>query len=269
MAICTFALNAAFMSLRTPVFLFLLLLCNGCSNRETIDPQPFDASQLEYFPLKSGKYIVYQVDSLVFDPAISGGIALDSSSTFVLEMMTDSLPDNNGRLQYILERYERKQTSEPWTFKFAGTLSRTNGQGVRTEQNLRFLKMLFPMDKRSHWDGNLWIDENREIEIAGERMLPFIHWSYAVDSIDVPAEIGGFRFDSTLVITEADNDNVIEKRFSRAWYAKNIGLVKREQWILDSQYCNQIPAPADCTTRPWELKAEKGYILRQVILEHN
>jgi hypothetical protein len=45
--------------------------------------------------------------------------------------------------------------------------------------------------------------------------------------------------------------------------------VKREQWILDSQYCNQTPAPADCATRPWELKAEKGYILRQVVLAFN
>lgn len=254
---------------RTLLFTLLLLSAFACSDRETINPKPFDASQLEYFPLQSGKYIIYQVDSLVFDPAPSGGIARDSSRTFVMEMLTDSLTDNNGQLQYILERYERKQDSEPWMFKFAGTLSRANGQGVQTEQNFRFLKMLFPMDKRSQWDGNLWIDKNREIEIAGERMQPFIHWSYAVDSIDVPIEMGGFRFDSTLVITEADNDNVIEKRFSRAWYAKNIGLVKREQWILDSQYCNQIPAPADCASRPWELKAERGYILRQVIIAHN
>lgn len=269
MSICTFVRNVAAMSPRTLLFPLLLLLCSACSDRETIDPKPFDASQLEYFPLKSGQYIVYRVDSLVFDPAITGGIFRDSSSTFVMEILTDSLTDNSGQLQYILERYERKQSSERWTFKFACTLSRANGQGVRTEQNFRFLKMLFPMDKRSQWDGNLWIDKNREIEIAGERMLPFIHWAYEVDSIDVPAEIGGFQFDSTLVITEADNDNVIERRFSRAWYAKNIGLVKREQWILDSQYCNQIPAPADCATRPWDLKAEKGYILRQLILAHN
>ncbi len=269
MARCTFVQNAVVMSPRTLFFSLLLLLFGACSDRETLEPLPFDTSQLEYFPLKSGKYIVYKVDSLVFDPAITGGISRDSSSTFVMEMLTDSLADNNGQLQYILERYERRLQTEPWTFKFAGTLSRANNQGVRTEQNFRFLKMLFPMDKRSNWDGNLWIDKNREIEIAGERMQPFIHWAYEVDSIDVPAAIGNFQFDSTLVITEVDNDNIIERRFSRAWYAKNIGLVKREQWILDSQYCNQIPAPTDCATRPWELKAEKGYILRQIILEHN
>jgi hypothetical protein len=255
---------------RYPAFcLLLFVVFAACSDRQFIDPAPFDASQLEYYPLITGHYIVYRVDSIVYDPSPNGGTLRDSSTTFVKELVADTLRDNSGQLQYIIERYERAVPVDPWSLKFVCTASRSGGQALRTEQNLRFLKMLFPMDKRSAWDGNLWIDENREIEIAGERMRPFINWSYAVDSIDVPSFIGSFAFDSTLVITEADDNSVIERRFSRAWYAKNVGLVQREQWILDSQYCNQSPAPADCQTRPWELKAEKGYILRQVILEYN
>lgn len=246
----------------------MLLLLAACSKRQIQEPMPFEAAQLEYFPLITGHYVVYKVDSLVFDPA-SGGTFIDSSSTFVKEMVGDSLLDNTGQWQYIIERYERKTLDEPWNLKFVGTASRSNSQAVRTEQNLRFLKMVFPMDKSSAWDGNLWIDKYREIEIAGERMLPFTNWQYEVDSIDLPANIGGFLFDSTLVITEADYTDAIERRFSKAWYAKHVGLVKREQWILDSQYCAQIPQPPDCITLPWELKAEIGYILRQTVLEFN
>jgi hypothetical protein len=66
-----------------------------------------------------------------------------------------------------------------------------------------------------------------------------------------------------------DETNAIERRLSRVKYAKHIGVVYRELWILDSQYCNQIPAPADCLTKPWVEKAEKGYILRQVITGYN
>lgn len=249
-------------------FLFCLLM-GACSNRQTLDLPLFDPAQLEYFPLIPGHYVVYRVDSLVYDPAPNGQTAIDSSSTFVKEVVGDSLLDNTGQLQYIIERYERQTDTMPWLLKFVGSASRNNGQAVRTELNFRFLKMLFPMDQRSAWDGNLWIDKNREIEIAGERMRPFINWSYAVDAIDIPTLIGGFTFDSTLVITEADDNNAIERRFSRAWYAKHIGLVQREQWILDSQYCNQFPSPADCLTLPWELKAEKGYILRQVVLKYH
>ena len=256
------------MSLTKILLLLAILYCLGCAERQTIDPAPFDVSQLAYYPLKSGHYIVYRVDSLVFDPAAGGGTTRDSSTTFVKEMIIDTLPDNTGRLQFIIERYERQSMSDPWVFKFTCSASSADGQAVRTEQNFRFLKMLFPMDKRSAWDGNLWIDKNREIEIAGERMRPFVNWSYEVDSIDIPSVIGGFPFDSTLVITEADDNNAIERRFSRAWYAKNVGLVQWEQWILDSQYCNQTPTPTDCATKPWELKAEKGYILRQVVLAY-
>ncbi len=263
-----FARNLDLMPQANTVVFVLLLLLAACSKRQIQDPAPFDTAQLAYFPLTTGHYVVYRVDSLVFDPA-PGGTARDSSSTFVKEMIADSLLDNTGQWQYIMERYERKTTSAPWALKFVGTASRTNTQAVRTEQNLRFLKMVFPMNKRSNWDGNLWIDKNREIEIAGERMQPFINWQYDVDSIDVASSIGGFTFDSTLIITEANYSDVIERRFSRAWYAKHVGLVKREQWILDSQYCAQFPPPPDCQTRPWELKAEKGYILRQTVLEFN
>lgn len=46
-------------------------------------------------------------------------------------------------------------------------------------------------------------------------------------------------------------------------------LVRREQRILDSRYCNQIPLPNDCRSNPWQEKAETGYILRQVITGFN
>ncbi len=100
-------------------------------------------------------------------------------------------------------------------------------------------------------------------------MRPFTNWHYEVDSIDIPSQIGAFAFDSVLVVTEADDNNVIERRFSRVKYAKHVGVVWREQLILDSQYCNQTPPPVDCVSKPWTEKAEKGYTLRQVVLEFN
>ncbi|MFN0034456.1 MAG: hypothetical protein ACKVUS_05265 [Saprospiraceae bacterium] len=247
----------------------LALLANACGKRQIVQPEPFDESQYAYFPLEIGQYVVYQVDSVVYDFAPGGSTVQDSSRTFAKEVVADTLRDNTGQLLYAIERYERANDSEPWAFKSAGTASRTTMQAVRTEENFKFLRLVFPMDRRSEWDGNLWIDESREIEIAGERMRPFANWSYEVDSIDVQALVGQFSFDSTLLVTEADDFNVIERRLSRARYAKNVGLVWREQWILDSQYCNQTPSPADCETRPWEQKAEKGYILRQTVIAFN
>lgn len=253
-------------------FLFLvsiLLIINACDDRVTLDPEPVDESQYDYFPLQIGRYIDYQVDSIIYDFAAGGVTVRDSFRTFVKEITADTLRDQTGQLVFTIERYERKSDTAAWTIKSISTTSRTAMQAIRTEDNFRFLKLIFPLDTRSEWDGNIWIDENREIEIAGERMRPFTNWAYEVDSIDVQAIVGQFSFDSTLLVTEADDKNIIERRLSRVRYAKHIGVVWREQWILDSQYCNQSPPPADCETRPWELKAEKGYILRQTVIAFN
>jgi hypothetical protein len=244
-----------------------LLVCISCGDRETetLDQSPAEKQQA-YFPLNIGRYTEYQVDSVVYDFQSGGSTKRDSNTVFVREIMTDTLRDQTGQLLYKIERYERQLASQPWVLTHIGTAGRTSKQAFKTELNLRYLKMIFPMDRRSEWDGNVWIDKDREIEIAGERMRPFSNWFYEVDSIDIRRTVGKFAFDSTLVITEADDNNVIERRFSRVRYAKNVGLVERTQLILDSQYCNKIPPPSDCTTRPWEIKGERGYILKQRII---
>lgn len=259
---------------RNPYILGVLLICSVLLSTCSKEPQapyvPIDlAAQYRYFPLEIGKFIEYRADSIVYDFAIGGGTQRDSSSNFIREAIVDTSRDQTGLLTYRIERFERRNDSLPWQFKQVLSAARTSTQAIQTDDNLRFLKIVFPLDRFSNWDGNLWIDQYREVEIAGERIRPFVNWNYEVDSLDISAQIGAFAFDTVLFITEVDETNAIERRLSKAKYAKNIGLVWREQWILDSQYCNQIPAPADCLNKPWTEKAEAGYILRQTIINHN
>ena len=247
-----------------------ILLFAACGERQTETFVPDDpAAFYSYYPLEIGKFTEYRVDSIVYDFAVGGSTMRDSSLTYVREVLADTLRDNTGALQYSIERYERNNTSAAWNLKAIWTCALNDIGAIRTENNQRFLKLIFPLDRRSAWDGNLYIDTNQEIEIAGERMRPFQNWFYEVDSIDVSANVGTFAFDSTLLVTEVNETNAIERRLSRVRYARNIGLVWREQWILDSQYCNQTPPPADCNTKPWTEKAERGYILRQTLIGFN
>lgn len=253
------------------LFSFGIVLCYWqCSKQPQILYTPPNlADQQAYYPLEIGRFTEYRIDSIIYDFAPDGGTLRDSSQSFVREEVVDTLRDQTGLLLYRIERFERNSDTLPWQFKQVVAAARTNTQAIRTENNLRFLKLVFPFDRFTSWDGNRWIDQYREIEIAGERIRPFVNWNYQIDSLDIPAPIGGFAFDSVLTVTEVDETNAIERRLSRAKYAKNIGLVWREQWILDSQYCNQIPPPADCLSRPWAEKAETGYVLRQVITRFN
>jgi len=236
-------------------------------------PTPFEtpniAEQQAYFPLEIGKYVEYQADSIIYDFSTGGSTIRDSSSILVREEITDTVRDITGELVFVIERSERNNDTQPWVVRNIWSATRNGSQAIRSENNLRFLRLVFPFDNRTRWDGNVWIDEYQEIEIAGERIQPFVNWGYRVDAYDVSAQVGTFTFDSVLVITEVDETNAIERRFSRSWYAKDIGLVRREQEILDSQYCNQIPAPSDCLTKPWKEKAQKGFTLKQWLINHN
>lgn len=258
---------------RSPALTLALALCAALSACDgSLFPSgpalPAPESQYAYFPLDIGRSWEYRVDSVIYDFAPGGGIAIDSQTILRRERITDTLRDETGGLFYLIERCERRDKTTPWQYVATDRAARRASQGIRQEGNLRYLRLIFPMTRGAAWDGNVWIDESLEIEIAGERIKPFGGWRSRVDTLDAPAAIGAFVFDSTLTVTEADLTNAIERRLSRSTYARGVGLIRREQWILDSQYCNRVPPPADCLTRPWRLKAEKGFIMRQTLLRY-
>lgn len=237
----------------------------ACSKRQTLTPDSADiADQQAYFPVFIGKTNTFRVDSIQFDLQSNGAVS-DTVSFHLKETVVDTFRDGGGQLWYKVEQYTRFGPDDPWVVSKVFAEAVNNSQSLRLEDNLKFLRCVFPFDRRSNWNGNIYLDEAQEIVIRGERLVPYQGWNYEVDSLNLPEMINGIPFDSVLTITESDQTNIIERRLSRAKYAKHAGLVWREQWILDSQYCNADPPPADCESRPWELKAEKGYILRMVV----
>lgn len=215
----------------------------------------------EYFPLEVGKFIEYEMDSTIYDP--NGDSMVYSTKTFVREEVIDTLHDNNDSVLYKIEHYERTSDTLPWTIKKVLSQSFDGNQAIRTEDNLRFIKMTFPLKKGTRWDGNSFFIEGLIVTVAGESLEMFKGWSYRVNGVNEPQTIGAFQFDETATVEEAENENLIELRRSKSVYAKSIGLVYRELWILDTQCID------DCAGKPWEEKAEKGFILRQTILNHN
>jgi hypothetical protein len=51
-------------------------------------------------------------------------------------------------------------------------------------------------------------------------------------------------------------------------YARNIGLVERTDTILDSR-CIDLGDFTECLGKPWLEHAGKGYILSQIMIDHN
>lgn len=216
---------------------------------------------LDYFPLAVGKTIVYEVDSTIFDP--TGDTRVRHSKTFVKEETVDTLTDNLGQPLFKVERFERPNDTAAWKVAKVFTKSIQENQAIWTEDNLRFIKMTFPLRKNNTWNGNLHFDPTLIVTVAGETMEMFKGWAAKVKTLAEPAEIGAFQFLETVTVEEANNENLIELRTAKSVYAKGIGLVYRELWILDTQ-CIE-----DCAGLAWEEKAEKGFIVKQTVISHN
>jgi hypothetical protein len=244
----------------------LLFVVLACSKRET-DTVSDNSYQFEYFPLSVGKVLEYQLDSIVFELDTNGMKTLDTISLTVRDVFTDTIRNGAGELNYIIVRSELQPNGQ-WTPVRTMQVGRNAQHAWRTEDQFRVIKMPFPMTRRSSWDGLTYINRDVEVEFRSNRIRPFSNWEFDVDSINVRNTVGDFVFDSTLQITEADDVNAIERRFSRVIYALHVGPVQIEQLILDSQYCNQVPPPADCETLAWDKKAERGYILKQVLTKY-
>ncbi len=243
------------------LFLFTLIATNfGCSESTVTEDLENVIQGVEYFPLEIGKYISYQVDSTIFD-VDGNSTAILNSTSYVLEEVSDTLRDSEGDLIYRIERSEKANLNDAWEIKDIWVSKRTEFQAERVEENLRYIKMVFPLAADATWNGNLYIDNGTIIPIAGESIEVFKNWTSELTLLGQPASINGLFFDEVTTISHADSENLIELRQVTEKYAKGVGLVEKEMWILDTQEIDQ--------TKPWELKAEKGYILKQTVIDYN
>lgn len=247
------------MNIKSTVFLLfglVLLLGMACKDSQTLlDIEP-DTSQ-EYFPLEVGKYLIYTVDSVFYREDASP----DTVRIMAREEITDTLRDNEGDLLYRVERSERADPSDPWQIRQVLSVKRTSTQAERIENNQRFITLTFPFQRNETWDGIGFNSDSLQITVRGEVIEIYKDWESQFEEIFVPQAFNTFIFDSTVSVFHANSNNFIERRFNREVYAKGVGLVIKEMQILDSQLSNG--------DRIWPDDAEKGFTLRQTLIEHN
>ncbi len=254
----------------SPIVLTLLLA--GCKSKSVVEEFDEIDKGYDYFPLEVGKFMEYQVDSVVYDITAEGSIAIPSSS-YLKELVVDTFRDNANRLIFRIERYTKKNLADDWKISDVWTANKDEQRAERTEENLRFIKMTFPLVANSTWNGNMFIDDTQIISVAGESVELYKSWNYEVLSVGESEEIGEVIYPDVSTLQQAQNENLIELRYSIEKYARGIGLVYREMQILDTQCipnCDLPNQPPDCFCGiSWEEKAEKGFTLRQTMINHN
>lgn len=234
----------------------LLLTLVACTPEADTYLPPDDAA---FYPLEVGKYWIYEVDSLIFRPELV--VEVDSIHLWLKEEVVDTLQDNLGQTLYLVEQSERSAPTDPWVLKQLLTVQVESTRLLRTENNLKFIKLIFPIDLFQQWDGNAFLDPTTEVRVGGETIEMFKDWSYQTLERLESTTVGSQVYEEVILVAPAQSENLIELRRVEEHYAKDIGLVARTLEILDTQTID--PAVE------WRQKAEKGFILNQKLVEHN
>ncbi len=206
-----------------------------------------------YVPTDSGHYVIYKGDSTTYDDFFNP-VKITHKSFYLKEKIQSHFYDNLGRYADRIERYVRDTTTDPWQLLnvWYQVVSPTSAE--RVEDNLRYVKMIFPQVVGDEWYGNKFITEQ----------IPYIEpqfyfpWKYKLTEKDVPYTNSFASFDSSITILHVYDSTAINKTYSLEKYARNVGLVYKELWVVKGQ---------TNIGQPWDVRAEKGFILTLQAIE--
>ncbi|MBK8362723.1 MAG: hypothetical protein IPL24_03310 [Bacteroidetes bacterium] len=172
------------------------------------------ALSYNYFPTESGKYIIYDVDSIYHSETDNNNDDSVFSYHFQIKDKIDSsFVDLEGRVNQVRLRYHRNSDTLPWQLTEVWTQYLSSTSAYLTEENIKYHKLSFPINATITWNGN---DSNTEEEL------------YYYDYFHESDVLNGLSFDSTLSVIQIDENNFVETIYGNEKYAAGVGMIYKE-----------------------------------------
>jgi len=173
----------------------------------------------DYAGLEAGKYVVYDVDSFFYDDFNS---TIDTSYFQIKEVVDSEYEDLEGEEAFKIIRYRKEIDSTSWVLidVWYSKLTQTNFQ--KTEENNKFVKLIFPVRNNSTWNGN--------------SMNNLDEMEYAYTSIDHSETVGGVSLNNVLTVLQYEFSPLTEENLFEEKYAKGIGLVYKKSIEIYNVY---------------------------------
>jgi len=202
---------------------FLLASCA----KKVIPPEDIELG-LAYFPLEEGHFVEYEVDSIIYDDF---NLQIDTTSLKFRDEVDRSILDNEGRESWVVNRLKRYNDNDPWVADHTYYVTKDNFKIEVQEQNLRFIKMVFPTKINTRWYGNSYVSSLTNPEF---RWLD--DWQYEYTDIEQSFNTGHKNFKNTNSILQQDyiegqpsDPNAFSAyTYGKEVYAKNVGMVFKE-----------------------------------------
>ncbi len=216
------------------------MLISSCKDDKLVPD--IESQYAGYFPLHQGQWTEYDADSIIHletDDGFYLDTAIRAYHFQIREEVDSSFTDAEGEPAWRISRYKRIDSTYPWTFLNLWTAKLTSTSGQRVEDNIRFIKLSFPLDIRTTWNGNAY--NNYPVE------------AYEYDDIHVPLALGSLSFDSTVTVIQNNFISNINRIIKREVYAKNVGLISK---VIDSLNIVNLPDGSTVTLNGTEYKLE-------------
>ncbi len=213
----------------------------------------------DYYPMHIGNYIIYRMDSLKF---INVGSQDTVISYLAKEVVEDSITDNLGRPSFRVTRYLSDTNGiSPWTPSIAFMVTPLTGSVEVVENNLRYIKMVTPVQDGISWLGNAYIDTKSDIS-----QVPYMDgWNYTYASTGLPFDVLAGTIPETVTVSEVNSvtglgdGSYVQTLYSAEIYGKNIGLIYK-RFLYSVYQSPNVQYPAGATI---------GYGLTFNMISHN
>ena len=170
-----------------------------------------------YVPKAVGTWVEYQVDSMWRDDRVG---VRDSVSYRLLERIMEHYTDNEGRACQRIHRYVRDANGQ-WVIRDVWTATADSYAAERTEENVRRLKLSFPIREDRVWDMNIYANGTEEDPEEDDELL------VGYEAVDEPWSAQGLDYSRTVLVQHTVPANFIDRRDFQERYAHDVGLVAK------------------------------------------
>jgi hypothetical protein len=193
--------------IKSSLIIFFGIMGFACVEREIAEPEFVGK---EYFAHQPGSWIIYDVDSLVYDDFLGQVFQYQYQ---VKEVNKEILNEDTTTLTMLLERYWRKDAQAPWQIKNNWTSKLDKSRGLKTEENVTYVKMVFPVKLNKSWNGNAYNNKATQI--------------YRITDIHQERNIAAMSFDSTMRVLQKDFTTLIGEELQFEIYALGVGMIEK------------------------------------------
>jgi len=197
------------------IFILLVFFTIQISCKKDASISPISVNNKNYFPLEKERYWVYKVDSFYYNDFTS---SIDTFSFELKEYIESEIKDDKGNTSFKVERYYRNNNTETWQLKRVWQASFLQNSALKTEENIRYVKLMFPIKQNLKWNGNAY-------NTLGNQ-------NFEYTDIHKKTSLGTLDFDSVCTVLQMADTSLISIEYHSEQYAANVGLIKKRKMSL-------------------------------------